>query len=370
VVFANAILFLQKQGLRNLGSCSRFLNGWGEFADFKLVGNGVPTNDQCGTFKGFKGCDRVDLHDLITVDGQNFKGKVFVRRSFYWCHKPECPVCFKHGWAVREAGNIEARLVEASKNLGKVEHIAVSVNPRDFGLPYKKIRKKVSDAMHDRGIVGGVIIFHAFRYKKLAGWYFSPHFHVLGFILGGYSRCRNCKNKVCIRTKDNLNFGKCDGFEARTRKFYEKDGMIVKVMGERVTVFGTAWYQLNHASYRKKEGKAKRHVVATWFGLCSYRKMSFTPERRVELCPICQHELKHLRCLKSGVVVKHRDDPDFVLDSYEDYYDSSGQSLWVAKPRRRRKLGSYAKPEEVFHLDWEAIKKSDRFVRSSFLMVL
>ena len=30
------------------------MDAWGEYADFKLVGNGLPTNDKCGTFSGFK----------------------------------------------------------------------------------------------------------------------------------------------------------------------------------------------------------------------------------------------------------------------------------------------------------------------------
>jgi hypothetical protein len=50
----------------------------------------------------------------------------------------------------------------------------------------------------------------------------------------------------------------------------------------------TAWYQLNHASYDKTK---KRFHIATWFGVCSYRKLKVTPEKRKELCPICQHEL-------------------------------------------------------------------------------
>jgi hypothetical protein len=344
------------------------MDAWGEYGENKLVGNGQPTDEKCGTFSGFKGCIRVDLHDIITVDGQNFKNKAYVRRGFHWCHKPECPICFKHGWAVREAGNIEARLEEASKTLGQVEHITISVNPKHYGLPYKRIRKMASDAMLKRGIVGGVLIFHAFRYQKFRGWYFSPHFHVLGFILGGYSRCRNCKNKICIRTSGGDNFDKCDGYDARQRKFFKQDGFITKVLGKRKTVFGTAWYQLNHASYRTS-GKGKRHIVATWFGLCSYRKLHFTPEKRVELCPICNHELKHLKFLGGeGIIVKHRDDPDFTLDSYEDYADSSGEPLWAEAPRKRKRYNVTPEPffskEDIEEIkrDWEVRKVGDRFV--------
>ena len=100
-------------------------------------------------------------------------------------------------------------------------------------------------------------------------------FHCLGFVRGGYSRCLSCPNGdfpslgVC---------GGCDGFEAVTRRLnlgytdakgrrHEGDGYLVKVLGERKTVGGTAWYQLNHASV--KVGVERFHV-ATWWGVVSY----------------------------------------------------------------------------------------------------
>lgn len=46
-------------------------------------------------------------------------------------------------------------------------------------------------------------------------------------------------------------------------------------MGERRTVGGTAWYQLNHATV--KVG-VKCFRVVTWFGVCSYRKLKVSPD--------------------------------------------------------------------------------------------
>jgi hypothetical protein len=69
---------------------------------------------------------------------------------------------------------------------------------------------------------------------------------------------------------------------------FEKDGYIVKVMGERKTIFGTAWYQLNHSTIRTN---VKRPHACTWFGVCSYRKLKVTVEMRKAVCPICQHDL-------------------------------------------------------------------------------
>jgi hypothetical protein len=96
---------------------------WGLHGCFSLVGNGNVTNPRCGTFGSHWGCVRVELHDKITLDGYNHKGKVYVQKVFNSCDKPSCPACYKKGWAVREAGRIEARLKEAAKRFGQIEHV-------------------------------------------------------------------------------------------------------------------------------------------------------------------------------------------------------------------------------------------------------
>ena len=133
-------------------------NGNFSFGNFNLVGHGEVTNEKCGVFRGFYGCLRVELHDKTDLNGVCYKGKVFVRSYFSSCDKPSCPVCFKRGWAVREAGRIEGRLKEASKRFGLVEHIVVSVPVRDYGLSYEVLRKKAVKALKIRGVVGGVLI--------------------------------------------------------------------------------------------------------------------------------------------------------------------------------------------------------------------
>ena len=62
-------------------------------------------------------------------------------------------------------------------------------------MGYEDLRNKVVKILKSRGVIGGCLIFHGFRYNNVRLWYWSPHFHVLGFVLGGYSRCRNCKDK-------------------------------------------------------------------------------------------------------------------------------------------------------------------------------
>lgn len=286
------------------GSIQELPNSWAAHGNYRLVGNGEVTNGYCGKFARLKGCLRVDLHNKTTLDGVNYAGKVFVRRVKYSCGKPSCPICYKSGWAIREAENIKHRLVEASKRYGKVEHLVCSIPVKDYGLELGVLRCNVYTMLKEIGVVGGVLIFHAFRYNRRKGWYWSPHFHVMGFILGGYSRCRHCKGGDCYA---------CDGFDGKTYKLYHENGYIVKVFDERITIFGTAWYQLNHSSY--KVG-VKRFHIATWFGNCSYRKLKVTPKKRKELCPICQQELVKILYVGNKSLSRNEE-----RDSFEDYVE-------------------------------------------------
>jgi hypothetical protein len=302
--------------------------GSGSFGGFELVGHGLKTNNMCGVFSSFYGCVRGDLHDHIRLVGGNFKGKAFVKVVFHSCDKPSCPVCYEHGWAAREAHKIEVRLAEGSKRFGLVEHIVATFPPEFYGLSYEVLRKKAVEILSGLGVVGGVLIFHGARYNKHRGWYWSPHFHVLGFIHGGY-RCRSC-TKTCFKG--------CGEFRDRAFRCFEKFGCVVKVAedehgfsGKRITVGGTAWYQLNHATVKK--GVVRFHV-ATWFGVCSYRKLKVVVERKKQVCPICQHEL--VRLIHCGVrrIVKGRSECGFVPFFYDDLVDVDGSSNWIEAPKR------------------------------------
>jgi hypothetical protein len=301
-------------------------NEWGRYGDYELVGHGEITDrNTCGKFRGFYGCLHTESHNVVTLDGHNHTGKVYVRKVFHSCDKPTCPVCYKRGWAVREAGNIESRIVEAEKRYGLAEHIVLSVPKKDYGLSYEALRYKAVKVMAARGIHGGCLIFHAFRYHhadetyvgEVAGWFWNPHFHVIGFIDGGYGRCRSCR-------KTAFDCFSCDGYEARTRRCFEKDGYIVVVLGKRKSIFGTAWYQLNHASV--KRGVARFHV-ATWFGTCSYRRLKLKKGDRIrrDACPICGSDLVRLKYVGA-------DNPlvECWLKEFEDsFLDERGVPKWV-----------------------------------------
>ena len=287
---------------------------------FPLVGHGDVTNRFCGKFIGLTGCLRTDLHGLMKIDGKSYKNKIFRRVVHHYCCKPSCPVCWKSGFAVRAGHKIAGRLAEASKKFGLVEHICASVPVRDYGLPYEALRRKAKKVLVDRGIVGGTLIFHGKRFSMGKGWYFSPHWHFLGYILGGYDKCRRCTNKVCVG-RDN-SFVNCDGYEARTRRLRVEDGYIVKVLGKRKTIMGTAWYLLNHATY---DSTKKRFHIYTWLGVCSYRKLKVTVEKYKELCPLCHSELIDIEYLGVKSLSSER-------NSIEDYLED-GLPAWGEKAK-------------------------------------
>ena len=292
---------------------------YGRHGDFSLVGHGKITNEHCGKHKSYFGCLNVKGHNRIGSDGLNHKGQVFVRKVLHSCDKPSCPICYKYGWATREAGKLEMRLLAASQQFGEIEHIMCSVPRRDYGLSYEELRVKVVKILESRGVHGGVLIFHAFRCTQRKHWYFSPHWHVLGFIRGGY-KCRGC-------TKGCWN---CDGFEGLVRRLRENDGYIVKVGEKRKTIGGTAWYQLNHASV--KVGVVRFHV-ATWFGVCSYHKLKVFPEKRRRVCPICGEELVKLRFNGNMFVMnEHLSSNEHFF--FDDAVDESGHKNWVVDTKR------------------------------------
>lgn len=178
-----------------------------------------------------------------------------------------------------------------------------------------ELRLRAVKALLNRGVVGGFLIFHGFRYDRFRHWYWSVHFHVVGFILGGYP-CRSCQKQYCSG---------CASFEGRNLRESEKDGFVFKVLGERKTVFGTLWYQLNHATI---DASKRRFHVATWFGICSYRKLKVTVEKKKDLCPLCQHELhRHTYFGSHPIVTDPKSDGyrgSFAAQIYED-----GRRVWV-----------------------------------------
>ena len=139
------------------------------------------------------------------------------------------------------------------------------------------------------------------RYAKGDVLVWSPHYHVLGYIEGGYNRCRNCKRKWnCLKD--------CGGFDDRAWQAFLKDGYYVKVLGKRETVFGTAHYQLNHATIRIG---IKRFHAVTWFGSCGNRKFKSEELKSEASCPVCGGEMVRAVYVGKRHLIKDVAHPDY-----------------------------------------------------------
>jgi hypothetical protein len=308
------------------------LEGGGfRFGSMVLVGHGKVTNNWCGTFGKFLACSRVELHNKMMFDGEgrlmNMSGKADVHPVFRSCDKFSCPVCYERGASVREADNITFRFLEISKRLdhvafGDVEHIIVSVDPKYWGWDEKNIRKYVLKGLKNRGVVGGCLIPHWARFDHdKRCWKLGVHYHVLGYVKGGMRKCRGCKY---VNDKGSRLFcGGCRGFYGVSKKCWESDRLIVEVKDKRESVFGTAWYQMHHAT---RDSSKRTHIVK-YFGVCSYRKMKIPREARKEYdakrkpkCRIC-----------GSVMVRH------------EYCGHDADILALMRKRRgaREKIGNF-----------------------------
>jgi hypothetical protein len=259
------------------------------YGNWVVCGHGQKTNWKCGQFRHYNVCDRVELHGQSKLNDVSHARQVFVHMVHHWCYDYSCPVCYLKGACLREAEHATQRIekstfgyIEEDKNghkhkhmsLGLPQHIVVSAPKSDYELAnsqHDKFVKKLMLIIAEVGIINGCRIFHGFRYadynESLSkgvpfGYYWSPHYHIVGFIEGGYSACRNCSRTArvvhtnggkTVTKHGNAKFcSGCDGFESRVRKSYEKNQYIISNTDERKSVFGTIWYQLSHMAIQKE----------------------------------------------------------------------------------------------------------------------
>jgi hypothetical protein len=102
---------------------------------------------------------------------------------------------------------------------------------------------------------------------------------------------------------------------------YAKDGYLVKVLAERKTVVGSAWYQLNHATVRVG---VKRFQSVTWFGLVSYGKFKSVKVKSESLCPACDGEMVRSFYMGKRHIVKDVGSADYVPLFVDDEFDEDG----------------------------------------------
>lgn len=256
---------------------------WG--FEWALPGHGEPYAD-CGSWRS-KGCLNVEGHKQEGIL-EKMAGKVLVRRYKRTCIRAECPKCYE-SWAGKEAGKIQHRLRSSPKKSRPI-HLIVSPSVEDVcRLSFEDLRHKSYSVSKKSGFYGGSCIFHPFREDDFTKtWYFSPHFHMVGY-----------------------------GWIVRTKEGYERHGWVVKNAGLRKTVSGTALYQLSHA------GVHKNHHTVTWFGTMAYNKLRVVgSEPTEERCPICGEKLRALWYF--GAEKLPEEEGDFWLLPDD----------WVYKPRR------------------------------------
>ena len=113
-----------KHRIDNLTHNQIFNNEFWSYGNYEIVGHGNVTNRYCGKIKAILGCIQLKKHNYTTLDGKNYRNKIFVKKQILSCYKPTCPKCYKHGWATREALRIEERLKKASKRFGLAENVS------------------------------------------------------------------------------------------------------------------------------------------------------------------------------------------------------------------------------------------------------
>jgi hypothetical protein len=294
--------------------------------NFMPVGRGLRTSDHCGRWQHFWLCKDVKTHMGVVFKGLDYSGKLAVAHQHMWCHRSSCPVCFIRGWSVREAQAISGRLgVGVERGFGEVEHLTVSPPVRDHGLAEPLLRENCRTALLVRGVLGGDMIFHGYRMDRLRKrlvW--SPHYHALAFIRGGFDVCRNC---------DHLrgDCASCSSFKGREVREYAKDQYLVKCLEKRKTVVGTAFYQLNHATIRV--GIRRFHVV-THFGVCANSKLKGRKVSAEHACPVCASVGVHndmVKALQVSKVFIARDigDPWYMKLFPFSEFDASGAPNFV-----------------------------------------
>jgi hypothetical protein len=325
---------------------------WGVFGDFRMVGHGQVTNSKCGHWLGVEACLNVKNHGdgSVCLDGSaSHKGEIYARLVHRHCFNFNCPLCYKFGASYRMGSQMAQRLEAVGKvragvcKSSVVEHISLSCPPKDYGLSFEGFKKNMVKACHARGIFDFYAVFHGFRYHNheefLASgtanqenWFWSPHWHILGFIEGGYQRCRSCPYGVSYGTKEYNRVGSpacrgCSGFEGVTRDANDSDCYIAKVEPERITVKGTASYQLNHATI-VNNGKKASPVVG--FGLLGRRgvKVEFVREKHV--CPVCKIDLVRVHYFGIRKFVLDESSKDFKRSFWSPMNEGMGD-VWVIK---------------------------------------
>lgn len=249
--------YVPLKGKYQNGVIDDYLRDSYNFHDVRWCGVGMPRSgvikdNNCGRW-GVKCCFNTESHP---------DGKEYGKRFRMSCDRAECPECGDI-WLFKSARRATEKIEACAKRYHQpVKHFVWSPNPNNVDVKtagIKKLREMANNDLTAAGAFGFSLICHPWRDRMIGDkreWYFSPHFHAIGF---GW-------------IKVNKDFGTTRG--------------VVKNLGVRESVMATFMYQLSHAGI-----KTGFHTV-TWYGKMSYGKMSwYKPVLHPDLCPHCDKEL-------------------------------------------------------------------------------
>ncbi|MGI0026562.1 MAG: hypothetical protein ACREAD_01800 [Nitrosopumilaceae archaeon] len=203
--------------------------------------------DWCGVWITL-GCLKDKLHEMLGKGRHNY-----IKQYQRSCYRPSCMHCYLR-WIARQANRATQRIEEYAKRTGqKPIHLMLMVNTSQYNLPYNLLRKRMMEILKIAQWEGGAVIFHPFRFNESSRqWYYSPHFHLVGF-----------------------------GNRANMSRAFGRYGWFVKIGEERKSVFQTFCYLLSHCGIKKK------HHTVTWIVELSYSKVPSEKEQKITYCPAC-----------------------------------------------------------------------------------
>jgi len=229
----------------------RFLTNWdyAEHNGWTLPATGEP-HDWCGIWNTI-GCVDHEKHMSL-----GFGDVSFVKHYQRSCFRAVCKICYEK-WIGRQADRSKKRVEKYAKISNRTPiHVILSISQQDYGLPFPEMKKKARRILQEIGIIGCGLIFHPFRFhKKSRRWYYSPHFHIVGF-----------------------------GRIGNIAKVYYRYYWLIKYAGTRKSVFHTFYYLLSHSGVNKKF-----HSIS-WLGVLSYSKLEVKEEPKISRCPLCEGE--------------------------------------------------------------------------------
>ena len=205
----------------------------------------------CGLWQTI-GCLNEKLHEKLG------KGRsIFVKQYQRSCYRGSCEECYPK-WIARQA-NLATRKIEHYSKKTKLRpiHLMLFIPPSQHCLPIEKLRSRMKKILKKAHWKGGAVIFHPFRFdENTRNFYYSPHFHLVGF-----------------------------GYRFQIAEAFGKYGWFIKIGEERESVFQTFCYLLSHCGIRKGN-----HTV-TWIGDLSYSKLKLEKEPKITCCPVCSGKL-------------------------------------------------------------------------------